>query len=324
MITSDDIFEIPCSRDIIHAGINYALIAHAKSTHLNRHIKFLNIYQPIGEFIARLSLIHLLTENKISYSTVKTLPFTQPELYQIVINGWRWCIHANFVSKNQFFRAQSNPEKNIEKIPVLISVRKLTTNGQQNNDIHIFVNLIINQITKSRDENPNSVYCYLPNNKWNPIRTWTTLSPLVLINNTTRKIDVQIGGLDKSHTYKTNNFLLNPSEKLSIKDQYYAITDFLTLQKPDGTIELKSIGLNTHEVIPIQKWTNCWIDVEKSIFLGYCTQKDFQKHAYIQSKGTIHPTVGRLQETYWAYSAEHLFPLRSLMSHTKNWQSGVG
>ena len=323
MITSDDVFKIPCSRDTIRAGINYALITHAKRTQLYRKTRFSNIHQSIGEFVTRLALIHLLTQNKISYSMIKTLPFSQPALRQIVVNGWRWCVHANYISKDQFYQVHSNSMKEIENPPVLVSVRKLNANHQQNSDIHIFAILTTSQTTKQR-EKLNSVYCYIPNHKWHSIRRWTTLSPFVLINKTTQKISVQIGGMDKSRTFKTSDFVVNPGKKMSIENHYYAITHFLTYQKPKGTIELESSGLNLHEVIPSHKWINCWVDIEQSIFFGYCTHEDFQKHAYTQSKGTNHPTFGRLTETYWALSAEHLFPLTSLLSHTKNWQSEIG
>jgi hypothetical protein len=211
--------------------------------------------------------------------------------------------------------------KKVENLPVLVSVRKLNANQQQNSDIHIFAILTISQDTKAQRGKLNSVYCYLPNHKWHSIRRWTTLSPFVLINKTAQKINVQIDRMDKSCILKTSDIFINLSEKISIEDHYYTLTHFLTDQKPNGTIKLESSGLNLHEVIPSQKWTNCWVDIEQSNFLGNCTHENFQKHAYIQSKGTIHPIVGRLTKTHWALSAEHLSPLASLISHIKNWQS---
>ncbi len=316
MLTSSDIIHLPYTPDLTEGGIAYALRSLSyNNTTYNRMSRM------VAGVAVELAFRRYLSQKNIPYEIASTLPFTEHDRHDVMLDKRRCDIKSFFISyREQISKIRREPEMLLD-VPALVPSDIDAGEGHTDKDLYIFAFVtglkatLQGDIKKVIETNQPHYFVHILPEKWRTPQHWNPLGTLILKSEANIGVQVEISGQDAARNDITRLVDLSPNRQILVKDSFYSISAIRIKNNPAARLGI-SIQKNTHIISPAD-WKNIWVYGMDIILAGFITRGEFRQRAKHIPPETRVFQYNSTRVKNLAVPISSLKPLENLFTHIR-------
>lgn len=323
MISVSDILQFPCSRDLIHGGIAYALRSLPHQFHRARPSLYEHLRRAAAGAAIELAFRHYLSEQEIPFEVKSALPFTERERYDVTLGGQRCEIKSFLIShSDQIAEIRQNPQV-LLNAPALVVSDQHAGDAHSPHDLYLFAFLSgfvtasqadVLKVVKAKQ--PHYLIHAMPE-AWSRPSTWRPLGKLVLKSEAEAGIIVELSGQDAGRELCSSTVELPPRTRIEIQNEFFSLSHVHVKSLPAARIGIhRSVSKLTHTIGPLD-WGNLWIYGREVWLAGYMPREEFSRRARFIPAGSHVFQYHHTQVKNLAVPVSELRPLSELFERVK-------
>jgi hypothetical protein len=313
MLTAADLVHLPCTPDLIDSAIAFA----SRSLALNRvgkvGLTLPQMRRSIASVALELAFRRYLQSNSIRFSVLGSTPFTDPDRYDISLDGRRCELITYLIShRKQVDWLLREPEKLLQA-QALIPSDEFAAEYHRADDLYLFAFLL--GLEGPAGEGLTSAahppyWMHLLPREWSRPAHWQPFKPLTLENDSTTSLSVELGG---QHQLLTQRVDLPPQGSVVMDAPFYTIAYVHALEHPRGRVGLHSPALASPYVILASGWANLWMGAQDMVLAGWLSHEAFRRRAGLLSIGSATLQFDRTRVKNRAVLLTRLEPISRLI-----------
>lgn len=325
MLRISDFIHLPYTPDLTPVGIHHACRSlPAPDDYLGKSA-IGRLQHIVARKAAELSFRRHLAALELPFENWESAPFTAPQQYDVAL-GKRRCV------LNSLLVAQPGQIQHLKQSPeVLLSAATFLPEDQLHSpdpsdlDLYIFAYVLAyttpgSAALRGAHAAGQPVYIFHPLPAlWVQPTIWAPISPLTFWNDQSQNVDIELGGLDKHHSFITEQIKLAPGEHCQNSSVFYTLSYVHSTCLPAGRLGIHSQRLgSTYWVQPLQ-WENLWLEGVEIILVGWISRDDFRQKSVRQVRGGqayLHP---RTSTPHRWLPVTQLQPMSQLFTSTRKW-----
>ena len=294
MISACDILHLPCTHDLIQAGIAYALQSLPYNFKRGGSSTYDRLQQVVAEIVVEIAFRRYLAEQNIPFDVKAALPFHGHERYDVMLAGRRCEIKSLLLSQSQHIsRIRQSPDLLLE-VPTLVDSDQHAAEGQFPRDLYLFAFLLGEVAALRADqqkvierEKPHFFIHVMPE-AWNRPLQWNPLGKLVLKSEAAQSIE--IGGQDEGGAMRSYTVELLPRRRLEIPNGFFSLSYVHTKCGSPARIGIHSPVRRETYLIGTEDWGDIWVHGKEILLAGYTTREEFRRRArFIPAGSQVFP-----------------------------------
>lgn len=319
MLTPQDFIHLPYTPDLTQAGIQYACRSLPYTYNRMRISDPDRLRRIVAGIGVELAFRRWLSEQNVHFDTLGATPFTQPDRYDIAINGQRIDIKSAVFNHRKRIQALREDPAQLLGAQALIPVDQLLSEHYSDRDIYVFafVNALFAtnpvECEKAIAAGKPVYWMYALPEAWSHAADWQSLGQLALKCDTSSDVQVELGGQGRAHTFLGETISLAPRRRTTAAQDFYRLAYVHTPILPDGPVGLHSPTLKETLLIQPEQWSNIWVYGIEIYYTGYMTRRDFRQRAQKLAAGSKVFQYDRTRTDNFALPVGQLRPLRGLL-----------
>jgi len=319
MISVADILQFPCSRDLIHGGIAYALHSLPYQFHRASNSPYERLRRIVAGAAIELAFRHYLSEQEIPFEVKSALPFTERERYDVMLGGQRCEIKSFLISNSdQIAEIQKRPQV-LLNAPALVPSDQHAGDAHSPHDLYLFA-FLSGFVTSSQADllqvvKAKQLY-YLIHampDAWSRPSTWNPLGKLVLKSEAEEEILVELGGQDGERKICSCTVELPPRTRFEIQNEFFSLSHVHVKSVPTARVGIHCPARKLTLTIGAPAWGNLWIYGRDIWLAGYITREEFSRRARFIPTGSRVFQYHHTQVKNLAVPVSELRPLSELV-----------
>ena len=329
MISVSDFLHIAYTHDLIEGGIAYALRSLPYRFQRAGGSPYDRIRGAVAEAAVELAFRRYLSEQDIPFEVKGTLPFTNHERHDVILDGRRCEIKSFFIrNPQQVSQTQSDPTI-LLKAPALVASDQHAAEGHSPRDLYLFA-FLTGQVMASRDglqkvteaSQPYHLIHAMPET-WKRPSKWNPLGKLVMKSESEETQIIEIGGQDRERIMRSCTVELPPRTRIEIQNEFFSLAYVHKKHGSPARIGIHSPVRKETYIIEASDWGNIWIYGLNILLAGYLTREEFNRHASFIPTGSRVFQYNHTQVKNLAVPVSELRPLSRLLRHVKMPASGI-
>jgi hypothetical protein len=336
MIEADDFIHLPYTPELTQAGIAYATRAlplppSASQPGEQRRIPTARRLQQLVAGVAvELALRRYLNQENIPYDVLGSMPFSEPDKFELSFGGRRVDVRTNLVTERSRIRQLRRSPQVLVGARARLPVEQLELDGLGMHDVYIFTYLaaLVTQTLPHLEKaiaagQPTYLIHSLPP-RWAQPQTWQPLGRLALKCDTSHTLAVEVGGRDEGGKLLGEKIVLQPRTRTELEPPFYSLTYLHAPALPDGQVGLYSAALGKPYLVSPRDWTNIWVYGLEVVLTGYISRREFRDKAErLPLKDSSAETRLRGGDEL-AMPVSELRPLAELFDQARRWAARAG
>lgn len=318
MLTPQDFIHLLYTPDLTQAGIQYACQSLPYTYNRMRISDPDRLRRIIAGVGVELAFRRWLSEQNIPFDTLGATPFTQPDRYDVAINGQRIDIKsAVFNHRKRIQSLRENPAL-LLGAHALIPVDQLLSEHYSDRDIYVFA--FVNALfAPNRTDSEKLVaagkpvyWMYALPEAWSHGGQWQSLGEIALKCDTTSAVQLELGGQGATRAFLGEAINLAPRCRTTAGQNFYRLAYVHTVNLPDGPVGLHSPTLKETLLIQPEQWSNVWVYGIEIYYTGYMTRREFRQKSQKLVAGSKVFQYDRTRTDNFALPVGQLRPLQLL------------
>lgn len=285
MITAEDLIHISYTSDLSLGAVAYA----CRSLNFTYDRMGGSTYDRLRRIAAgvavELAFRRHLTEHEVPYDVFGATPFTEPDRYDVAIAGRRCDLKSYLIYRRSKIRSIQRGRTHLIDAPALVPADQMASSNLQDGELLVFGFLLglIAPEGKSlaraqKAGQPDFLVHTLPQ-PWGRPTGWTSLGSLALKMDASQPLWVELGGLDRDREFVTERLELQPRQRRTAENDFYALTYLHVSHLPDGRVGVHSPALRDTYLAHADTWQNIWIYGLEIVLAGFLTVREFRRRA---------------------------------------------
>ncbi len=325
MVKASDFIILDCIPEFVRCGVDYAIRSLPYTYDRMGGSFFKRMRRIVAGIAVELAFRRYLGASHIPYDNLGGTPFTAPDHYDIAIGGRRCDIKSFLISQKYKIRQiQQNPGALLQA-QALVPVDQTKSGHFSPQDIYIFAFLTA-LLTPNQDQLKKAITAQQPTflikplpEHWSRPEIWQPLGKLALKTDTSKALEVEIGGLTENRTFAIQKLKLKPRQRAVCNFNFYTINYLHVANIPDGRVGIASSQLDETVLIAPIEWGNIWVYGMKAIFCGYLTVQDFRNRAQFLPVGGRVFQYAKTRTENFAAPIQALEALLPLFERARTW-----
>lgn len=325
MLVSSDLVSLPFTPDLVESGIACACRSLARRGVSGSESTLSRLRAIVLDVAVELAFRRHLTAREVPFGVFETVPFTDPDHYDISLGGHRCILVSDLVSQRRMISLLRREPDLLLKGPALVPLEQFTSRGGRPDDIHLFAFMLGLQ-TASRSDldralaagQPLSLVHPMPV-KWKHPSPWLPLDDLVLKNESDQPINLQICGQDAQRQFITTAVELLPRQRTPLMGGFHSVLCLRVRQPPRARIGIHSPVHGDPYLVASFDWTNLWIHGMQILLAGWLTRENYRSKATVLNPGKRTSLGGRIDQKCLQVLVGELNPLAPLFHRVREW-----
>ncbi len=319
MITASDFVRLPYTPDLTEGGIAYACrsLSHA----YDRSCASLDrLRRTVAGVAVELAFRRYLSACNIPFEVRRSTPFTEPNHYDVLLEGQRCEIRTVLLSHRSQIRSVRSNADLILQAPAWIPLEQCSLEGQRENDLLLFA-FVTALIAASLDDLRRVVAARQPvflfhgmQRPWLCPRIWMPLGPLSLKSEAGETLELEIGGLDADREFLLSTVDLPPQKRLQVQGDFYSLAYLHARTRPTGRLGIHSPTRRETCLIEPADWGNLWIYGMEILIAGWIRRSEFRRRAHPAPPGSRMFPAERSRTKNLAVPVSELHPMAGLLN----------
>ena len=325
MISATDFIRLPFTPDLTESGIIFARRSLAQSYDYSGGSIYARLRQGVGSVAVELAFRRYLNKNAVPYEVKSTMPFSDPDHYDVSLGGRRCCIQTCLTTRrSQITEMRRNPTIMLEA-PAMIPEEHLSA-SQTGKDLQIFASLLglttnsPEEIRKAANANQPIYLIHPLLAAWAKPQVWAPLGKLSLKSESSAQVEIEIGGQDAARNFVTEKISLQPQKRSFATNNYYSLTYIHIQDIPNARVGIQSQNKDEIYIIQPYEWDNIWVYGMEIWLTGYILQEEFRRKASTTFSGSKVFQYSKSQTKSLSVAVADLHPLEDLFTQVKTWE----
>lgn len=278
MLTPSNFLHLPYTPDLTEGGIAYTLrtLSYGSTTY-NRMCRM------VAGVAVELAFRRYLSQQNIPYEIAASLPLTEHERHDVMLDKRRCDIKSFFISyHDQISKMRSEPEMLLD-VPALVPSDIDAGEGHSDKDLYIFAFVTglkatsQGELKKVIETNQPHYFVHIMPERWRNPQHWNPLGGLILKSESNIGIEVEISGQNEARDFITRQVELPSKRRILVNDPFYSITSIHIKNNPSARLGMV-INKQTHIIAPVD-WKNIWVYGMDILLAGFITRGEFRQRA---------------------------------------------
>jgi hypothetical protein len=278
MLSASHFLHLPYTPDLTEGGIAYALRTLSyNNTAYNR------LSRMAAGFAVELAFRRYLSQQNISYEIAASLPLTEHDRHDVLLDNHRCDIKSFFISyREQISQMRREPEM-LLNVPALVPSDIDAGEGHSDKDLYIFSFVTGLKATSQRDvkkaieTNQPHYFVHIMPERWRNPQYWNPLGALILKSESNIGIQVEISGQNGARDSITRQVDLMPKKRIVVDDPFYSISSIHIKNNPGARLAIV-IQKKAYIISPTD-WKNIWVYGMDILLAGFITRGEFRQRA---------------------------------------------
>jgi hypothetical protein len=266
-----------------------------------------------------------LGEHEIPFDVKGATPFTEPDRYDVSLNGRRCDIKSFLITyREQISEMRRNPQV-VLNAPALVPSDQNAAEGNLDSDIYLFA-FLSGLVTWSQEElqkvleadQPHYFIHAMPDTWVRPAK-WSPLGALVLKSDSEESQVIEIGGQDAGREMRSFIVEIPPRRRIQIDDGFFSVAYIHTKNLPQARIGIHSSRRDETYIVNSVDWGNIWVYGMDILLAGYLTRGEFKQRASFLREGARVFQYEHTRTKNLAVNVCDLKPLSELFERVKEW-----
>jgi len=285
MITKSDILRLPYTPDLTEGGITYALRSLAHSYDRGGSVSYSRLRHIIASITVELAFRRHLSQHNIPFDVKASAPFTEPDRYDVLLNGQRCDLKTYLIShREQAMKLRRDPSI-LLKAPAIVPSDSHAADGHRRDDIYIF-GFLPGLVTGSQadlqkvigNKKPHYLVHVMPE-AWRKPKNWNPLGAVTLKSDSDEELIVEVSGQVEGREMSRCTVSLPPKTKVTLDESFYSITHLHVRRMPDARIGIHCDAVKEPYIISPLQWNNLWVYGLDIFLTGYISYDEFSNTA---------------------------------------------
>ncbi len=325
MISVSDLIKLPFTPDLTEGGIHFATRSLGQNYDHSGGSVYARLRNIVGSVAVELAFRRYLSSSGIPFAIKGTMPFSEPDHYDVLLGGRRCNIHTYLTTKrSQITNMRGNPAM-LLKAPATIPEEQLSTN-LSGKDLQIFT-FLFGLTTNSPEDISKAINANQPVYLVHPLpagwahpQIWAPLGKLGLKSESGSQLNIEIGGLDIDRNFITETLSLQPLKRAFAKNNYYSLAYMHTERLPNARVGIQSPNKSDITIIQPHEWDNIWVYGLEIWLAGYLVQEEFRNKASTSFAGSRIFQYSKTQTKKLSVPVTDLRALKALFDQVTNWE----
>lgn len=285
MLTTNNISHLQFTPDLTEGGIAYAMRSLSYTYFKNDVSPAGKLRRTVASVAVELAFRRYLANQQVEFEVKASRAFTDSERYDVFIDKYRCQLKSFFISnRNQISDIKHNPQVLLDA-PALIPSDHHASDGHSYNDMYIFAfatGLIAASqadLTKAIEKNQPHYLVHVLPEPWRKPQHWNPLGELVLKSESDEEIIIEIIGQDEGRKMKRQVVSLHPKTKMTIHEDFYAISAIHVKRTPEARIGIKCDAIKDAYIISHFDWANIYVYGMDIYLCGFLSYEEFSAQA---------------------------------------------
>jgi hypothetical protein len=326
VVAHSDLLYLPCSPDLIEAGVAYACRELVSSARRIGGSLGAHLHNEIARVVIELALRRHLSEQKIPFSVLDAEPFSTLTSYDIALGGHRCEVVSALISRrNQILSLHRDPAL-LLRASALVPLDRFVAEGRRSGDLYLFAFLLgLTAVARSDLQKALAAgqLAYLlhplPDGWARPVN-WLPLPDLALKSECDAPVTLTLGGLDEARDYMTISVELPPRKRIVVPQTFYSLAYLHADRRPEARIGVHSPRCGDAHLVRPFEWTNLWVYGMKIILAGWLTHEEFHCQASLLNAGMPTFQLARTRTKNLLVPLPELHPMDTLFDHVRAWE----
>ena len=325
MITAEDLISLPYTPDLTQSGISYACRSLPHAYDRVGGSRFDSLRRIVVGVSVELAFRRYLAQQNIPFDVQGTMPFTDPDRYDVSLGGHRCDLRSFLISHREQITSMRSDPAQILQAPGLVPVDQSSGDAWSSGDIYLFA-FLAGLIASSPEDvgrasragQPLYLLHAMPAN-WVRPQAWMALGPLALKSESSEPIIVEIGGQDAAREFISCSVEVPPFQRVQIERDFHSVACVHVNSVPGARLGIHSPARRETHLIRPAEWGNIWIYGMRIYLAGWITREEFRQRACLVQKGSRVFQYDRTRTKNLAVPISDLHPLPELMSRVPAW-----
>ncbi len=334
MLTSADFITLPYTPDLSEGGIAYAVRSLPHTYDRMGGSKIARMRRIAAGTAVELAFRRLLDREGITFDTLGSTPFTEPDRYDVSLGGRRVDVKSFLLTSRRKIRSVLRNPARLLEASALIPSDQMDTERLREGDVYLFA-FLLGLVTRDRESLAKAqaaghpVYLVHPlPPAWASPRAWRSLGALALKSEQAAPLHLELGGQDGERRFRACRIPLQPRTRRLCGNDFYTLVYVHSGELPQGRVGLSSPVLGKPHIIPPllseRGWGNLWVYGMKIILAGYLTKGEFRRRARRLPPGSATFQYRRTRTENFSLPVKNLRPLSELLQAARQWQGEHG
>ncbi len=319
MITLSDFIHLPYTADLTEGGIAFALRSLTSAFDRDGTSPYDRLRRSVAGTAVELAFRRYLSQNDIPFEVKGATPFTDPDRYDVTLNGTRCDLKSFFISRrSQVAEIHRDPAILLD-VPALVPSDQHVGEGHSDRDLYIFA-FLTGVTAASQDELKRVMDAGQPHylvhamaEEWRKPQAWNPLAPLTLKSESEEEVIVELGGQDESRRFITHTVSLPPKTRVKVDEAFHSLSAVHVRSLPEARIGIHSPAHKEAHIISSLDWGNLWVYGMNIYLAGYLSRREFAEKAYNVIPGSRVFQYDRTRSKNLAVKISQLKPLGNLL-----------
>ncbi len=289
---ADDFVVLPCSHDLIRAGLDYACRS-LQNLHLRPdNAGYAQIRRVASGAAVELAFRRYLVEQGIPFNVAPPAAFTDPNRFVVTLRGRRCDLRSFLITDEGQVTAMGADPAQLLDVPALVPVEDYADEAKSPDDLYVFgvVPALVHKLpaccaAAPENENAPDLIHLLPAD-WAHPRAWAPLRPLTAKSEGGSPVSIEIGGQDGSRQPLVYRLELPGGARVELDADFYNVTHARVQKRPVGRVGLHSAARTKTLIIERGDWHDVSFVAREILLLGWLRRDEFRQRASLVKAGS--------------------------------------
>lgn len=317
MITPSDLIHIPYTPDLTEGGVAFAIRSLTSTFDRNGASPYDKLRRTVANTAVELAFRRYLSQNEIPFEVRGATPFTDPDRYDVTLNGQRCDLKSFFISRrSQVTEIHRDPAILLD-VPALVPSDQHAGEGHSDRDLYVFAFLTgltaasQDELKKVMDSGQPHYLVHALMEEWRKPQVWNPLAPMTLKSDSDEEVIIELSGQDRMRNFITHTVSLPPKTKVKVEEPFYSLSAIHVKRLPDARIGIHSAAHKEAYIISSLDWGNLWVYGMNIYIAGYLTRREFADKAYNIIPGSRVFQYDRTRNKNLAVKISQLKPIKN-------------
>jgi hypothetical protein len=319
MLTPSDLLPLPYTPDLNEAGITYACraLAHGR-VRLDRSIHP-RLKRLAGEIAVELALRRNLREQGLRFSAEAAAPLSDPDRYDLRLEGRRCRVVTYVISHPQQAAALGRDPALLLQASALLPLDEAAGETRRPDDLYVFAFLLAEAEPRPQAQ----AYRIQPlGREWARPSLWQPLVNLTLTNEAETTQSFHLVGLDREREVQTCPLRLAGKESQSIEIGLHSLAYIQADELPGSSLRLACPPRSLQARLPVQGWCNLWMGAAQIIVAGWMGHEEFRHRGALLLAGAHTFQFDQTRVKNLQVPLSDLHPLKELFERLPRLKNG--
>jgi len=281
-----DLFELPCSPELISAGITFACRSQLRPFKTRSRVPVSLLRRLCADAIASISLRRWLTSEKTPHGLALIAPLTAPYAYHITLGGRHLqVLNQLIINRSHIRKLRHDPQMLLQSEVALRDVHAPSERYSPGDPIA--VSILIAHVCRGYAETRHktdsgeraSSIAIPPRAVWRQQRPWRPLGRLNLTNPGHDLLCLELCGLLSNRSPTIERITIPAGQSKEISSGWHNLLHLHTTHIPTATIRIHSPARKANWFISPGNWTNLWLYEPRLMLVGWHTSRELRRLA---------------------------------------------